>query len=229
MGEKIATAKEVKAADFEWYAASSHGDDAYAITIGGCGTSYEVGRIYAFKADVANTGACTLNINAIGALAIKKNLNVDLATDDILAGQIVVVVYDGTNFQIVSKTNIDTNVALGSSDAKVPSQLAVKSYVDTQDGLRMPASGAFGTWADISANADGNPHQVSTDGFIVGYCVNGYNITIKTDAASTPTVIRAKNFNAIGQAWCVPVKKNHYYIIGTVGGENYWYWLPLGT
>lgn len=100
MGEKIATSKDVKAADFEWGAASSHGDDSYAITIGGCGTSYETYRVYAFKADVANTGAATLNINGLGAVAIKKGSS-DLETGDIEAGQIVLVIYDGTYFQKV--------------------------------------------------------------------------------------------------------------------------------
>jgi len=209
MGEKIATAKEVKAADFEWYAASSHGDDAYAITIGGCGTSYEAGRIYAFKADVANTGACTLNINAIGALTIKKNLNVDLATDDILAGQIVAVVYDGTYFQMLSRIGIDTNVALGSSDGKVPSQNAVKTYVDGSPATRKngtitraldAATGAVNTAhglgrtpkkVRISATADdGTFHTLATsigsyDGTNTSCVYNGGSVQTSVGAYST--------------------------------------------
>jgi hypothetical protein len=101
MGEKIAASKKIKAADFEWYAASSHGDDAYAITIGGVGVALETGRIYCFKADVANTGAATLNINGLGAVAIKKNVSVALDDNDILAGKIIMVVYDGANFQML--------------------------------------------------------------------------------------------------------------------------------
>ena len=48
----------------------------------------------------ANTGACTLNMNGYGAKGIKKNVTTALASGDILAGGIYVLVYDGTNFQI---------------------------------------------------------------------------------------------------------------------------------
>ena len=56
----------------------------------------------AFKANTANTGACTLNLNSLGAKAIKVDGNVDPATGDIQAGQVVLVIYDGTNFQLTS-------------------------------------------------------------------------------------------------------------------------------
>lgn len=51
----------------------------------------------------ANTGASTLNINAVGAVPIKKNVSAALAASDILAGQFVELTYDGTNFQILGK------------------------------------------------------------------------------------------------------------------------------
>ena len=55
-----------------------------------------------FKANTANTGAATLNVNSLGAKTIKKNVSQDLETGDISANQIITVVYDGTNFQLQS-------------------------------------------------------------------------------------------------------------------------------
>jgi microcystin-dependent protein len=55
-----------------------------------------------FKAANANTGAATLNVDGLGAVAIKKNVNKDLSAGDIAAGQIIIVVYDGTYFQMIS-------------------------------------------------------------------------------------------------------------------------------
>ena len=56
-----------------------------------------------FKTDVANTGAATLNVNALGAQAILKMRDQALVTGDIEAAQVVTVVWDGTNWQMQSQ------------------------------------------------------------------------------------------------------------------------------
>lgn len=88
------------------YAASSQGDDGYEITVPVTPNDYDAGDTYHFKADVANTGAATLDVNGLGVKTIKKNGNVDLVTGDIKAGQIVHVVYDGTYFQLTSAVTV---------------------------------------------------------------------------------------------------------------------------
>lgn len=88
----------------DFYGASAVGTDAYAITIAPAIAAYATGMKFRFKADVANTGACTLAVSGLSALAIKKLNDQDLATGDIEAGQIVEVVYDGVDFQMQSPT-----------------------------------------------------------------------------------------------------------------------------
>jgi len=83
--------------------------DDYVVSLDVAPTAYTAGMLVSFKANTANTGACTLNLNSLGAKAIKKNTSEDLTTDDIKAGQVVVVVYDGTNFQL--QTGIPTIVS----------------------------------------------------------------------------------------------------------------------
>lgn len=85
------------------YAASAAGSDSYAITVSPVPNDYDAGDTYFFKADVANTGPATLNVNSLGAKTIKKFGTQDLETGDIIAGQIVGVKYDGTYFQIASE------------------------------------------------------------------------------------------------------------------------------
>jgi hypothetical protein len=83
------------------YAADSGAANVYAVTLAPVPGAYAAGLQVTFKAANANTGASTLNVNGLGAEAIKKSGGATaLATGDILAGQIVSVVYDGTNFQI---------------------------------------------------------------------------------------------------------------------------------
>lgn len=86
----------------EVYAADSQASDTYVITLSPAPASYVTGMEFTFKANTVNTGAATLNVNALGAKTIKKSYNVDLSDGDIKANQIVKVVYDGTNFQMVS-------------------------------------------------------------------------------------------------------------------------------
>ena len=52
------------------YAASTAGSDTYAITLAISPGTYGAGQRFQFKADVDNTGACTLNINSLGAKSI---------------------------------------------------------------------------------------------------------------------------------------------------------------
>lgn len=77
--------------------------DAYVITPAPAITAYTVGQEFAFKAVNANTGASTLNVNALGVKTIKKKDGAtDLAAGDIAAGMIVKVMYDGTNFVMLN-------------------------------------------------------------------------------------------------------------------------------
>lgn len=96
------TPDQIRAKKYHDYAADAGSTDAYAITITPAITAYSAGQEFTFKANTANTGACTLAVSGLSAIALKKNYNEDLATGDILANQIVTVVYDGTNMQIKS-------------------------------------------------------------------------------------------------------------------------------
>jgi len=48
---------------------------------------YGSGTTYWFRANTTNGGAATVSFNSLGAKAIKKQSNVDLAPGDITAGQ----------------------------------------------------------------------------------------------------------------------------------------------
>jgi len=86
------------------YAADAGSTDSYAITLTPAPSAYAVGQVFRFKANTANTGAASLNVNGLGAVTIKKSFNSDLSTGDILANQFIEVIYDGTNFQLLSIT-----------------------------------------------------------------------------------------------------------------------------
>jgi len=77
-----------------YYGADAGSTDTYAITASPAPSAYVVGDIYLFRANTLNTGRCTLNANSLGAVTIFKKNSQDLATSDITAKQMVLVVYD---------------------------------------------------------------------------------------------------------------------------------------
>jgi hypothetical protein len=82
-------------------AATVAGTDTYTATPSPAITAYSQTSVYILTFTNANTGSATLNINGAGALAIKKN-NVALVANDITAGQTLIVIYDGTEFELIS-------------------------------------------------------------------------------------------------------------------------------
>jgi hypothetical protein len=90
-------------------------NDTYACSLSPVISSYVTGTHYRFKANTANTGAATINLNSIGAKTIKKvagGITTDLSDNDILSGQWVDLAYDGTNMQMQSTLG---NAASGGS------------------------------------------------------------------------------------------------------------------
>lgn len=102
------------------YAADAGATDSYAITLSPAPAAYVAGMVCRFKANTINTGGATLNVNSLGAIAIVKKQNVALSTGDIKANQIVEVIYDGTNFQLLSPiSSVALSSGVGSHDLSV--------------------------------------------------------------------------------------------------------------
>lgn len=97
------------------YAAMSNLQDrtgVYVATVGGTANAitltpspaiaaYAAGQQFSFIASGANTTAVTVNVSGLGAKAITKSGATALTVGDIPASSIVLIEYDGTQFQIV--------------------------------------------------------------------------------------------------------------------------------
>ncbi len=75
--------------------------DAYAVAFTNPILTYSAGLQVTFRAIFGNTGPSTLDVNGMGPKDIRKNVSTSLTLGDILATQIVTVIYDGTYFQLV--------------------------------------------------------------------------------------------------------------------------------
>ncbi|MDV2988255.1 UNVERIFIED_CONTAM: hypothetical protein Q9R58_28600 [Methylobacteriaceae bacterium AG10] len=80
--------------------------NAYAIAYAVGPDLYVKGEVFNFFANFTNTGASTLNINALGNRALLRADGSAVAAGEIVAGQVISVVFDGASFlaqNVVSK------------------------------------------------------------------------------------------------------------------------------
>ncbi len=84
------------------YAADAGANDTYAITLSPAPTAYATGMYVCFKANMANTGTASVNVNGLGAQTIVKRVSTTLADNDIGAGQLCLIVYNGSNFVLMN-------------------------------------------------------------------------------------------------------------------------------
>lgn len=99
-------------------------------------TAYAAGQRFSFVASATNTGAVTLNINSLGAKDVTKRGTTALAAGDIASGQVVLVEYDGTRFQMVT-------APISQTAATTRAQYPLASQV--QDGALTALSSVSGT------------------------------------------------------------------------------------
>lgn len=141
------------------FAADAGANDTYTATYSPAITAYVTGVHYRFKANTANTGAATININGVGAKTIVKvagGITTALADNDIRAGQWVDLVYDGTNMQMQSLLG---NAASGSGTVTA-SGTPASTYVPTWTS----ATDITGTSALTLINASTNARLVIASG-----------------------------------------------------------------
>ena len=121
-------------------------------------TAYAAGQNITFKAGATSTGASTLNVNTLGAKALKKMNDQDIAAGDIESGSIVSAVYDGTNFQVTSQLASEAGSPGGSNtQVQYNSSGSFAGDADlTFDGTELTAAGvnlaAFSGVLEANAN-----------------------------------------------------------------------------
>ena len=103
------------------YYVDSGAADAYVITPSPAISAYAEGQRFVFRATNANTGAATLNVNALGAFAIETVDDAALVAGMIVAGGYYEVVYDANatpdRWVLVSPHSLSTQTSLTPTDS----------------------------------------------------------------------------------------------------------------
>jgi len=167
------------------YSVASGSDNAYVVNLDPALTEYTPGMIIHFKATFSNSGSASININSLGNIAIKKNYSYALETNDILNGQYVSIIFDGSNFQILGQLGnfgIPTNTCITSNSITPPAVYSYSGDYSTINNYWTTKASMSGTVYDHAvAELNGNI-------YLVGGCFNGSqyasNLNRKYDPSS---------------------------------------------
>lgn len=101
---QYAAAGQVQDSAFQW-GGTSAGTNTITFNTTPNISAYAAGQSFLFLAGGSNTGATTVNISGIGAKNITKNGTNPLVAGDIISGATYRIEYDGTQFQLMNRSN----------------------------------------------------------------------------------------------------------------------------
>jgi len=184
---------------------SVSGADTITATASPTLAAYAAGQMFYFVAAGDNTTSVTLNIDSLGAKAVTRDGATALAAADIKSGEVVVVVYDGTRFQVVSQLNSAGNATF--ANVSITSALNVGGVATLSGNLvfnstaqRVTADMSNGTvsnrFAFQTSTTNGNtqvnsiPNGTSTTAQFIAYNNSDPNNASSAQLAATSTTIR---------------------------------------
>jgi hypothetical protein len=178
------------------YLSSVSGTDTIT-AVGAVGmTAYATGQKFTFIGAGSNTGAATLNINSIGAKAITKNGATALAAGDITSGAAAEVVYDGTQFQLVSATaGLSTPVSVANGGTGLSSPGTTGNVLTSNGTAWVSSAPGFASGTRMSFNQTAAPTGWTKD---TSSTINDSILRLVTGTVSSGGSVAFSTWNSSG-------------------------------
>lgn len=125
------------------YAVDTGSANAYIVTYTSLTTTYTAGLRLQFKASNANTGASTINVNAQGVKNITFANGTSIAPGTIVSGAIIDIIYDGTQFLLLSPGGYINVPQVPKSAGYTLTRAEVGKYVEFTNGSPTIPDGVF--------------------------------------------------------------------------------------
>lgn len=213
------------------YFADTGGDDAYVVSTGLALAALTAGFAFAVKCTTANTGAATLAIDSAGAIAIKKNATANLATGDITAGMIALLIYDGTYLQLLNPA-VQTLVSVTYVDIPIICQITNNfgaqstnycglggSLTSAESSAPYSPFGITGTVREMYIQAKTNTMSDSTVITLMSGAADAASLTLSNLAVTLAATI--KNSSVTNQTLDVtPTKIGGFKLVNTSGSGS---------
>ena len=145
------------------YAADTGTADVYAVTLQMTAASYSDGLVVNMKPLNSNTGACTLNVDSLGAKSIKTEANATPPAGAIVVGVPIELRYSSTTeyFHITTGSAASATAAAASAAAALVSQNAASGSASSASGSASAASGSQIAAAGSAAAALGSQNAAA--------------------------------------------------------------------
>jgi hypothetical protein len=197
---------------------TASGTNTYTVTIAGV-TSYTDGDAYVIKFTNGNDDDSSININGLGAKNLAKQFNVRVTGGDIVSGQELIIIYDGTNFQCLG---IAPNqlFAYVTNDDSVTINKGQPVYAFGAAGNRMSVKLARNTSDSTSAQTVGVVFSSSIAPNQKGFIITQGVISGLNTAAYSPGAQLYLGATAGTLTSTKPVAPNHLVYIGIVERAN---------
>lgn len=188
-------------------------------------SAYATGQRFSFIVGTTNTGSTTININAIGAKTIKTNSTQDLGGGNLLAGTVAEIYYDGTNFQLLSRSFVEPTFSAYRSGSTQTVADGTSTIVQMQseefDSDSCYDTGTYRFTAPVAG-------YYKFEGQITGYAsgsITAIGATIRKNTTVLRTAASNLNFNATSSSVAVtaiiPLAVTDYVdLFGLVSGSG---------
>jgi hypothetical protein len=135
------------------------GTDTITGTMSPALTAYAAGQLFYFIANAANTGAVTINIDGLGAKSITRDGSTALAAGDINSGEVVVVVYDGTRFQMINAANSFGNTTINGTltvtgNTALQANVSITSTLSVGGTFAVTGAATLGSTLAVTGKSD---------------------------------------------------------------------------
>lgn len=153
--------------------------DAIAVTLDPVPAAYVEGLRLVVKIASTNTGAATINVNALGNKSIKRPDGTALQAGDLTAGNVIDLVYDGINFKIVGSGIVAAQAAAAVASASAAATSASNAATSAAAAAASEAAAAASASSINDANIVHRTGAESVGGlktFTDGIIINGQTL-----------------------------------------------------
>lgn len=169
--------------------------------------AYRTGQVYSFISHAAAAGTDDVNINTLGAKAIKKlvgGVKTALAASDIAIGDFVMLAYDGTDMVWINKSSIAAASAILAGIVELATDAETQTGTDTARAItpaNLTAKEAIaGGWFANTANRILTTDIVWGDAALVSLTwTSGGNTAVNMATGINFTVTAATGNSTLGQ------------------------------
>jgi hypothetical protein len=163
--------------------------NAYTATNNAVGTwsAYAAGDFIGLLANHTNTGAATINVDGLGAKNIVTNDGGALISGDITSGALVLLLYDGTSFQLVGSFGSGSYQPLDATLTALAGVTVAANKLVYATGADAFATTDFTSFARTLVDDADAATARATLGLTIGTHVQAYDADLTTWAGLTPS------------------------------------------